>query len=222
MSEQRVLGRWLLDEDVDPPGEPGEVPVVAALPHEPLGACRIRLFDEPPHPQRAPRHAARRVDVAEPGRRKCRFQTNRHQAACGGRGLDGGAHGPGDLSAAVDDMVRRERDHHRPRHPLVEDQRGQAIGVRGAARRRLQDQMRYVDLRQDRLDDLALPHLGEHEDLVRDRFRAVVCRAKQRPAPVRERQHVFWRRAARARPQPRARAAGGNHSDSGLTPAPSP
>src|SRR5438067_6706009 len=206
----RGMAAQLLDEYLEPPREPGEVPVVATVAHESPRRRHARFLDESLHSQRAGRGAPRGVDVAQTGRGECRFQTDGDQAVAFRRGPHRGPHRPSHLGGAMHHMVGRQPDHQRAWDALHQRESRQPVRICRAAGRRLEDHVRSVDLRQDRLDDLALPRLGEHEHLVGHCPGAVICRSQQRPAAIGQRQHVLGRRTARARPQPRPRAAGRN------------
>jgi len=81
-------------------------------------------------------------------------------------------------------MVSGQGDHHRVWKPFAERERRQPIGVGGAARGRLEDELRGVHLGQDARDDLALPDLRQDEYLIGHRTRPVVGGPKQRPAAI--------------------------------------
>src|SRR5438445_13833006 len=84
----RVLAQ-LLDEHRQPPGKPGEVPVVAAGLDEPPGAGKIRFHDEALDAYRAGRNAPRRVDVTETRGWKGRLQSHCDQRL----GIGSSSHG---------------------------------------------------------------------------------------------------------------------------------
>src|SRR5215471_9179750 len=74
----RVL-RKLPEKDLDPPREPGKVPVVAALFEKTGRGAGVGLFFEALDPSGPQRSAAGRVDVTKPGRRKGRLEAEEHQ-----------------------------------------------------------------------------------------------------------------------------------------------
>ena len=167
MQVPRRMRLKLTQEHVNTPGEPGEVPEVAARLQEPLGRAQVRLLREALHAPRAVRAALWSVDVAETGRGEGRLQPERDEAAGGGRRLQRCAHRPPHRCAAADHVVGRHRQHDRIAILLADGQRRQAVGVGGAPRCRLDDQVTGVHLGQDRCDDLALPRLSDDVDLVR-------------------------------------------------------
>jgi hypothetical protein len=79
-------------------------------------------------------------------------------------------------------VVGGESHHSRVTIAGHERQRGEAIRVGGAPGGRFEDQVLGIDLGQDGLDDLSLPHLGEHVNLVADGPRPLIRLAQQRPA----------------------------------------
>src|SRR5258708_5395164 len=112
------------------------------------------------------------------------------------------------------DVVRGHRNHHRVGILAGHRQRGEPVCVGRATRRRLDDQVLVIDLREDHLDDFLLTQLGDYEDVIRKASYPLIGVTQQRPATAPQRKGVLGRRPSRTRPHPRPRASGWNDRDS--------
>src|SRR3989475_7613612 len=180
----RSMTAQLFDEGGEPPRKPGQGPEVPALTHETSGAGGVRLFDEALDTQCPARQTSGGVDVTESGRGKRGLEAHRHEVVAGRGGRHRCPYGLRDQGGTMHHMVSGQGDHHRVWKPFAERERRQPVCVGGAARGRLEDELRGVHLGQDARDDLALPDLRQDEYLVGHSTRPVVGGPKQRPAAI--------------------------------------
>ena len=200
----------LVDEYPCAPGEPGDVPVVAAGLVEPPRRLEVRLLDEPVDAAGASRPRPRGVEIAESSGRKPGLQADRYEVVGEVCSAQCRAQCSRHLWAPVHHVVGCHRQHYAGRVQSMEGERSEAIGVGRAARLRLDDEVLRVDLGQHCLDDRLLHALGHDVHLVDQSADAVVGVAKQRLSALTERQCVLRCRSPGAGPQPSPGSAGGD------------